>query len=59
MALDVGDRFTDPGEWEVITRPHTLAGGKTVHAQVRKVGEPATVERRRWGAHEHLAVRRA
>ena len=36
MQLQVGDRFADEtGEWEVISRPYTTAGGKT--ASARKV----------------------
>jgi hypothetical protein len=34
--LQVDDR----GEWEVVTRPATLLGGKTVRTRVQKVGEP-------------------
>jgi len=35
MQLQVGDRFRDEsGEWEVIGRPYTTAGGKTSHVRV-------------------------
>jgi hypothetical protein len=45
MQLQVGDRITDEtGEWEVVNRPHTTAGGKTAH--VRQTGGSA---RRRRG----------
>jgi hypothetical protein len=59
MQLRVGDRFTDEtGEWEIISRPYGTVGGKTVHARVRKVGEPAVTEERTWSAYEKVAVRR-
>jgi len=33
MQLQVGDRFIDEtGEWEVVNRLHTTAGGKIAHA---------------------------
>jgi hypothetical protein len=60
MQLHVGDRFTDEkGEWEIISRPYGTVGGKTVHARVRKAGEPAVTEERTWSAFERVAVRRA
>lgn len=60
MELQVGDRFVDAnGEWEVISRPNTAAGGKSTHAHVRKVAQPAMAEIRTWGAHERIVVRRA
>jgi hypothetical protein len=38
MELQVGDRLVDEtGEWEVVNRPHSTAGGKIAHARVRKV----------------------
>jgi hypothetical protein len=55
MQLQVGDRFVDTtGEWEVISRSY----GKSTHAHVRKVSQPATAEIRTWGAHERVAVKR-
>ncbi len=60
MQLQVGDRFADEtGEWEVTVRPYTSPGGKTVHARVRRIDQPATAEERTWGAPERIAVRRA
>lgn len=60
MQLQVGDRYTDEtGEWEVVRRPFTFGGGKVVHVLVRKVGEPNVNERRSWGTHERITVRRA
>ena len=56
--LQIGDRFTDEtGEWEVMARPFTTAGGKTVHVRVRKVGTPTQTDLRTWGAHERVSVR--
>ena len=41
MDLKVGDRLVDEtGEWEVVGRPYTTAGGKTAHARVQRVGRP-------------------
>jgi len=60
MQLQVGDRFTDEtGEWEIVGRPYTTGGGRIVHTRVQKVGEPTVVEKRSWGAHEKVAVKRA
>jgi len=60
MQLQIGDRISDEtGEWEVVGRPHTTAGGKTAHVRVRRVDQPAVVEERSWGAHERVAVKRA
>ena len=60
MQLQIGDRLVDEtGEWEVTVRPYTSPGGKTVHARVRRVDQPDTVEERSWGGHERVAVKRA
>jgi hypothetical protein len=57
--LQLGDRLADEtGEWEVIGRPFTTAGGKTVHARVRKTSDPLLTEMRSWSAHERVAVKR-
>jgi hypothetical protein len=59
MQLRVGDRFTDDrGEWEIVGHPYGTVGGKTVHARVRRVDQPAVTEERSWAAHERVAVRR-
>jgi len=59
MQLQIGDRLSDEtGEWEVVNRPHTTAGGKVAHARVRRVDQPAVVEERTWGAHERVEVKR-
>jgi hypothetical protein len=43
MQLQIGDRFsTESGEREVVGRPYTSGGGKTVHARVQYIGQPAT-----------------
>jgi len=60
MQLRVGDRFSDEtGEWEVIGRPYTTAGGKMAHVGIRRVGQPGVTDIRMWGAHEPVSVRRA
>jgi hypothetical protein len=56
----VGDCLADEtGEWEVIARPYTTAGGKNARVRVQKVGEPTVTELRTWGAHERISVKRA
>jgi hypothetical protein len=60
MDLQVGDRLTDEsGEWEVIGRPYTTAGGKSARVRVQRIDQPAVTDLRTWGAHERIAVRRA
>jgi len=60
MELRIGDRLTDEtGEWEVIGRPYTIAGGKNARARVQRVDQPAVAEIRTWAAHERIAVKRA
>jgi hypothetical protein len=60
MELRVGDRLVDEtGEWEIVGRPYTTAGGKNARVRVQRVGEPAVSDLRTWGAHERVAVRRA
>jgi hypothetical protein len=59
MELRIGDRLTDEtGEWEVIGRPFTTAGGKNAHARVRKAGQPEMTDLRSWSAHERINVKR-
>ena len=59
MQLQAGDRLNDEtGEWEVIGRPYTTAGGKTVHVRVQRVNQPGATEVRAWGAHERVSVNR-
>jgi hypothetical protein len=60
MELQVGDRFTDQNfEWEVLTRPATLHGGKGMRARIRRPGLPETERDMTWSAHERVEVRRA
>lgn len=59
MQLRVGDRLADEtGEWEVVGRPFTTAGGKNAHARLQRVGRPSVTDIRTWGAHKRLIVRR-
>jgi hypothetical protein len=40
MEIHVRDRFTDHGfEWEVVTRPAHMHGGKTVRVNVERLPE--------------------
>ena len=61
MQLQIGDRMTDStGEWEVVGRPYTTAGGKTSHVRVQRVDKPGgVIETRMWGSYEKVSVRRA
>jgi len=60
MELQIGDRLADEtGEWEIIGRPYTTAGGKTAHARVQRASDPSVTAIRTWGAHERIAVKRA
>jgi hypothetical protein len=59
MQLHVGDRLADEtGEWEVVGRPYTTAGGKTSHVRVQRVDKPGATESRLWGSYEKVSVRR-
>ena len=59
MDLQVGDRFTDHGfEWEVLTHPAALHGGKSLRARIRRPGLPETEREMTWPAHERLEIRR-
>jgi hypothetical protein len=58
LDLQVGDRFADEtGEWEVVGRPFTTAGGKNAHARVRNVSQPGLTDLPTWGAHKKVRVR--
>ncbi len=60
MELKIGDRLVDEtGEWEVVGRPYTTAGGENARVRVKRVGEPAVTDLRTWGAHEKVSVERA
>jgi hypothetical protein len=59
MQLQIGDRLTDEtGDYEVIGRPFTTAGGKTANVRVKRVGSDVTMIRV-WGAHERVTVSRS
>ncbi len=60
MELQIGDRIADEtGEWEVIGRPYTTAGGKDARVRVQRVGKRGGTEIRIWRAHERISVKRA
>ncbi len=60
MELQVGDRLTDEtGDWEVMGRPYTTAGGKDARVRVQRVGKPGGTEIRIWRPHERVSVKRA
>jgi hypothetical protein len=60
MQLQPGDRITDEsGEWEVVGRPYTTAGGKNAQVRLQRVDKPGVTEIRSWGAHERVSVKRA
>ncbi len=45
MDLKIGDRLVDEtGEWEIVGRPYTAAGGKNARVRVQRVGEPAVTD---------------
>ena len=59
MELQVGDRLVaEIGEWEVVGRPYTTAGGKNARVRVQRVGQPGVSEIRIWVAHERISVKR-
>ena len=59
MRLQIGDRLNDStGEWEVVGRPYTTAGGKNAHVRVQRVNQPGVTEVKLWGAYERVSVRR-
>jgi hypothetical protein len=59
MQLQIGDRLTDStGEWEVIGRPYTTAGGKSTSVRVQRADKPGVIETRLWGSYEKVTVNR-
>jgi hypothetical protein len=59
MEIQIGDRFTDQGfEWQVMTRPAVLHGGKSLRARVQRAGLPETERDMTWPAHVRFEVRR-
>ena len=61
MELRVGDRLIDEtGEYEVVGRPYTTAGGKDARVRVQRVGQKiGRTEIRVWRAHERVSVKQA
>jgi len=60
MEIAVGDRFTEGGfEWEVLTRPAHIHGGKTLRTRVVRPGLPESEREVTWAAHERVAIRRS
>jgi hypothetical protein len=60
MQLQIGDRIKDEtGEWEVVGRPFTTAGGKNAQVRLQRVNQPGVTDIRTWGAHEKVSVKRA
>jgi len=59
MEIQVGDRFTDQDfEWEVVTHPAALHGGKSLRARIRRPGLPETERDMTWPAHVRVEIRR-
>ena len=57
MQLQIGDRMTDStGEWQVVGRPYTTAGGKNSHVRVQRADKPGVTETRLWGSYEKVTV---
>jgi hypothetical protein len=61
MEIQVGDRFTDRDEfeWEVLTRPASLHGGKSLRVRIRRPGLPESEREITWAAHERVKIRRS
>jgi hypothetical protein len=59
MEIQVGDRFADDGfEWQVMTHPAALHGGKSLRARVQRAGLPETERDMTWPAHVRVDIRR-
>jgi hypothetical protein len=57
MQLQIGDWLTDEtGEYEVIGRPYTTAGGKNSLVLVQRVDKPGATETRLWESYEKVTV---
>ena len=57
MQLQIGDRMSDStGEWQVVGRPYTSAGGKSTSVRVQRVSNPGVTETRVWGSYEKVTV---
>jgi hypothetical protein len=59
MEIQIGDRFTDHDfEWEVVTHPAALHGGKSLRARIHRPGLPETERDMTWPAHVRVDIRR-
>ena len=59
MEIQVGDRFTAEGfEWEVVTHPASLHGGKSLRARVQRPELPESEREITWPAYGRIEVRR-
>jgi hypothetical protein len=59
MEIQVGDRLMDQDlEWEVVTHPAVLHGGKSLRARIQRPGLPESEREITWSAHERVEVRR-
>jgi len=59
MEIQIGDRFTDRAfEWEVVTHPAALHGGKSLRARIQRPGLPETERDMTWPAHVRVDIRR-
>jgi hypothetical protein len=59
MEIQIGDRFTEHEfEWEVVTRPAILHGGKSLRARIQRPGLPESEREVTWPAHERVEIRR-
>jgi hypothetical protein len=59
MEIQIGDRFTDHDfEWEVVTHPAALHGGKSLRARIQRPGLPETERDMTWPAHVRVDIRR-
>jgi hypothetical protein len=60
MEIEIGDRFTDHDdfEWEVLTHPVVLHGGKSLRAWIQRPGVPETEGEITWPAHVRVEIRR-
>ena len=59
MEIQIGDQFTDHDfEWEVLTHPAALHGGKSLRARIQRPGFPETEQDMTWPAHVRVDIRR-
>ena len=59
MEIQIGDRFSDHDfEWEVVTHPAALHGGKSLRARIQRPGLPETERDMTWPAHVRIKISR-